>query len=73
VEARFQSYGFTFEDSFEQIDASQLQRIPHLIRIDETDLIKLLRMEEASEENTVSISPEFADTMIMVKKLHSEN
>ena len=31
VDARFQNHGFTFEDSFKQIDAGQLQRIPHLI------------------------------------------
>ena len=56
VDARFQNHGFTFEDSFKQIDAGQLQRIPHLI--DETDLLKLLRTEKSAREIPACISPE---------------
>jgi hypothetical protein len=49
-----------------------LQGIPHLNRIDEADLIKLLRTGEASLEITESILPELANTMIIVWNISSK-
>lgn len=59
VEEKFQDYGFDFEDSFEQVDAGQLQRSPYLI--DETDLFRLLRTEKSQRETVAGISPEICD------------
>jgi hypothetical protein len=59
VEEKFQSNGFNFEDSFENTDAGQHQKIPHLI--DETDLLRLLRTEKSKRESVNSISPEICE------------
>ena len=59
VEGDFQKNGFKFEDSFEQPDAGQLQRIPKLI--DETDVLTLLRTEKSEREAVSRISPEICE------------
>ena len=59
VEEDFQKNGFKFEDSFEQPDPGQLQRIPKLI--DEADVLNLLRTDESKREAVSSISPEICE------------
>ena len=56
VDQDLDTNGFNFEASFDSIDAGQYQETPQLI--DETELIRALRTEEAKRKAFPAVSPE---------------